>query len=205
MANLISLFRVLLAIYLLLMLGVEETQLFYRTAIFLTLAVIALDGLDGWIARKLHEESKIGSVIDILGDRIVENAYWIVFCANGWVGVWVPLIFMIRSFLTDTLRGIAFADGCTAFGEKSIVESSIGRFLTASRFSRAVYGVAKVVAFITVIACHIPGSITPQALIYIKDFSVGITVLFCVLRAIPVIIEGKKYLVAEKNKKKKND
>ena len=110
MANLISLFRVILAFYLLLMLDYQsQNSTFYWTAVGLTLAVILLDALDGWVARKFNEASKIGSIIDILGDRIVENAYWIVFAFYGWIGVWVPLIVMTRSFVCDTLIGLAFA------------------------------------------------------------------------------------------------
>ena len=198
MANLISLFRVVLAFYLLIMLGYETTTYFYWTAVGLTLAVILLDSLDGWVARKFNEASKVGSIIDILGDRIVENAYWIVFAFYGWIGVWVPLIVMTRSFVCDTLRGLAFAEGCTAFGEDSMVQSPIGRFLTASRFSRAVYGGAKVLAFMTVIICHVPEFIAPQWLIMLTDASVAITVIFCVLRGLPVIKAGKKYLVVTK-------
>lgn len=199
MANLITLFRVILTFYVLVMLNYETTKIFYITAIGLTLAIILLDALDGWVARKFNEASKIGSIIDILGDRIVENAYWIVFCAYGWVGLWVPLIVMTRSFVTDTLRGIAFAEGCTAFGEDSLVQSKIGRFLTASRFSRALYGGAKIVAFMTVIACHTPDFVPPKALVSIMWFSVYITVIFCVLRALPVVSASKKYFVTEKN------
>ncbi|MGN0015184.1 MAG: CDP-alcohol phosphatidyltransferase family protein, partial [Candidatus Gastranaerophilaceae bacterium] len=74
MANLISLFRVILTLYVLIMLNYEVTPLFYWVAVFLTFASILLDALDGWVARKYNECSKIGSVIDILSDRIVENA-----------------------------------------------------------------------------------------------------------------------------------
>ena len=112
--------------------------------------------------------------------------------------LWVPLVVMTRSFVTDTLRGIAFADGCTAFGEDSMVKSSIGKFLTSSRFSRAVYGGAKVFAFVGVITCHIPEFNTPDWLILLTNISVYLTVIFCVLRALPVIAAGKKYLVKEK-------
>lgn len=195
MANLISLFRVILTFYILVMLNYEATTIFYWTAVGLTLAVILLDAFDGWVARKFNECSKIGSIIDILGDRIVENAYWIVFAIYGWVGMWAPLIVMTRSLVTDTLRGIAFADGCTAFGEDSIVQSKIGRFLTASRFSRAVYGGAKVFAFMTVIACHVPGFYPPMWLVVLMNVSVYLTVIFCVLRALPVITASKKYFI----------
>ena len=98
MANFLSFFRVILAIYILLMLDSQsQNTTFYWVAVGLTLAVILLDALDGWVARKLNEASKVGSIIDILGDRIVENAYWIVFAVYGWVNICIPLIVMTRS------------------------------------------------------------------------------------------------------------
>ena len=195
MANLISLFRVLLAIFLLVMLKYQVTTFYYILAVVLTLVVVLLDALDGWVARKFNEQSKIGSVVDILGDRIVENAYWIVFCAYGWVGMWVPLIFMTRSLVTDTLRSLAFAEGYTAFGKDSMIKNKLGLFLTSSRFSRAVYGGAKVLAFMTVIMCEIPDVNIPNWLVVLKDASVIITVAFCVIRALPVLFESKRYFV----------
>lgn len=198
MANLISLFRVVLAFYLLLMLNYQnQSPSFYWLAVCLTLAVILLDALDGWVARKFNEASKVGSIIDILGDRIVENAYWIVFAFYGWVEVCVPLIVMTRSFVCDTLRGLAFAEGCTAFGSDSMVQSKIGRFLTASRFSRAVYGGAKVFAFMAVIACHAPGWEAANWFVSLTNICVWLAVIFCVLRGLPVIIAGKKYFTVK--------
>lgn len=195
MANLISLFRVILAFVLLILLSIFMTKTYYIIAVVLTLIVVLLDALDGWVARKLNEQSKLGSVIDILGDRIVENAYWIVFCAYGWVGLYVPLIFMTRSLVTDTLRSLAFAEGYTAFGSESMIKNEIGLFLTSSRFSRAVYGTAKVFAFMAVIICEIPDANIPLWFFIFKDLSVNITVLFCVIRALPVIFESKRFFV----------
>lgn len=195
MANLISLFRVILAFALLIMLKYQPTKLYFILAVVLTLIVVLLDALDGWVARKLNEQSKLGSVVDILGDRVVENAYWIVFCAYGWIGMWVPLIVMTRSLVTDTLRSLAFAEGYTAFGKDSMIKNKFGLFLTSSRFSRAVYGAAKVFAFMAVILCETPDVNIPDWLVLLKDASVIITVVFCVIRALPVLVESKRFFV----------
>ena len=198
MANFLSFFRVILAIYILLMLDSQsQNTTFYWVAVGLTLAVILLDALDGWVARKLNEASKVGSIIDILGDRIVENAYWIVFAVYGWVNICIPLIVMTRSFVCDTLRGLAFAEGCTAFGSDSMVQSKLGRFLTASRFSRAVYGGAKVFAFMAVIACHVPTWQPKNWFVILTNVCVWLAVIFCVLRGLPVIVAGKKYFTVK--------
>ena len=198
MANFPSFFRVILAIYILLMLDSQsQNTTFYWVAVGLTLAVILLDALDGWVARKLNEASKVGSIIDILGDRIVENAYWIVFAVYGWVNICIPLIVMTRSFVCDTLRGLAFAEGCTAFGSDSMVQSKLGRFLTASRFSRAVYGGAKVFAFMAVIACHVPTWQPENWFVILTNVCVWLAVIFCVLRGLPVIVAGKKYFTVK--------
>jgi hypothetical protein len=55
----------------------------------------------------------------------------------------------VSSFLVDTLRYVAFSrEGKTPFGRKTMMKSAFTRFLTASPFSRTLYGVAKISAFI---------------------------------------------------------
>ena len=45
-------------------------------ALISTIAVIfALDAVDGYIARKRSETSKLGEVLDTLADRIIENTF----------------------------------------------------------------------------------------------------------------------------------
>ena len=53
------------------------------TAILLTIAAIALDGLDGYIARKRNLATPLGAQLDILGDRVVENLFFTFFAATG--------------------------------------------------------------------------------------------------------------------------
>ena len=74
MANLLTILRMILAVLAIEFLFTGRPD-FAVSAIFITLFVIVLDGLDGIVARALNEQSKFGSVFDILGDRVVENLY----------------------------------------------------------------------------------------------------------------------------------
>ena len=76
MANLLTILRMILAVVAIEFLFSGRPDLAIAS-VFLTLFVIILDGLDGVVARALNEQSKFGSVFDILGDRVVENLYWI--------------------------------------------------------------------------------------------------------------------------------
>lgn len=212
MANLLTILRMILAVLAIELLFTGRPD-FVITAVILTLLVIALDGLDGVVARQYNEQSKFGSVFDIIGDRVVENLYWIAFAVIGWVGVWVPMVVVSRGLITDGLRSIALSKGFTAFGESTMMKNKVFHFLTASRFSRAVYGVAKTLAFVFVIIAYFPNlefydgmsiyafsifAKNQQYLIMFADILVYITVAMCVIRGIPVIIESKNYINEDK-------
>ena len=98
MANFITLSRIILAFIALGLLYIH-TPAACITAFIITGVVIWFDGLDGFLARKLKEASRIGALLDILGDRIVECSYWIVFACLGWLPVVVPLIVLTRGFI----------------------------------------------------------------------------------------------------------
>src|ERR1700737_5220906 len=53
------------------------------TAVGLTVASIALDALDGHIARTRKLATPLGAQIDILGDRMIENVYFTYFAGGG--------------------------------------------------------------------------------------------------------------------------
>src|SRR5687768_10383211 len=82
MANYITLIRTLLSFAVVAMLHVR-TKWMYVAAFVLTILLIWMDALDGYVARRLNETSKMGAVVDILGDRVVEMSYWIVFAKLG--------------------------------------------------------------------------------------------------------------------------
>ena len=118
-ANIITLLRIGLVFVAVLLFGAG----FYGqlAAFLLTILIIYMDALDGYVARKLNTASDFGALFDITGDRIVENVYWIYFASIGMVTIWIPIIVITRGFLTDSLRSIAFAEGKTAFGDKTMM------------------------------------------------------------------------------------
>ncbi|MBQ9245755.1 CDP-alcohol phosphatidyltransferase family protein [bacterium] len=214
MANLLTILRMILCILAIEFIFSGRPDL-VLSSIFITLFVIILDGLDGVAARALGESSKFGSVFDILGDRVVENLYWIAFAIIGWVGAWVPMVVVVRGILTDGMRSIALSKGYTAFGSSTMMQNKFFHFLTASRFSRALYGVAKTLAFLMVIIAHIPNmeflnvltvnqytyyEAYKQNLVLTADILVYITVAMCVIRGIPVLIESKRFINNDDNK-----
>lgn len=193
-ANIVSISRVFIAfIAIWLLLDINSTEA-YIWATILTIIAFAMDGVDGYIARKYNQASELGSVLDIMGDRIVEASYWIAFAAMGWLPMLFPIICVTRAFTTDSIRSVALSKGMTAFGEKSMQSSAWGKFICSSKFMRISYAVAKVVAFVLLIAAKIP-ALTLSAHDTINAIAVvlaWIAIIFCVVRAIPVVAESGK-------------
>lgn len=194
LANIVSVTRIFVAYAAIACLYVQTTWA-YIIALVLTIIAFAMDGLDGYLARKLNQSSEWGSVLDILGDRIVEVSYWIVFAVMGWLNIIFPLICVARAFTTDGIRSVALSKGMTAFGDKTMQSTSWGKFICASRFMRISYAVAKVLAFLLLITVNTPGmelwNGTPILHIITMVFACA-AIIFCVVRAIPVVVESPK-------------
>lgn len=173
-------------------------------AVSLIVAAIALDGLDGYLARTRNLATPIGAQLDILGDRVVENLFFTFFAVSGLVSLWVPILFFVRGTLTDFLRSLAARSGRTGFGSSGMLESWWGRALVASRASRAAYASLKCICFcflgFLIPLSHIPQqwlSAPARADINVaSQILVFSTVAFCLLRALPVLWEGRRYFVA---------
>ena len=186
LANIVSISRIFVA-YAAIALLYEQTTWAYLLAFVLTIAAFSMDGLDGYLARKLNQSSEWGSVLDILGDRIVEVSYWTVFAVMGWINILFPLVCVARAFTTDGIRSVALSKGMTAFGEKTMQSTSWGKFICASRFMRISYAVAKVLAFLLLIAVNTPGMElwegTPTLHLITMIFAWA-AIIFCVVKII---------------------
>ena len=210
MANLLTVARVLL-IFVVIAVWTRDGDVDRWWLDLLMVPVLAwaifMDALDGWAARKLNEESEAGAHFDIAGDRIVELALWTFFAirrdvaGEALVPLWVPLVIITRTVLTDFVRSVAFGQGRTPFGPNGMQASAWARQLTASRWSRAVYGGLKALCF-----CALGLLLAWQSVV--DTYSVGdvlrvvvtllvyLTAAFSVIRGIPVLWDGRQYLVS---------
>ncbi|MEK6949062.1 MAG: CDP-alcohol phosphatidyltransferase family protein, partial [Nanoarchaeota archaeon] len=187
--NAVTFFRVVLVFIVVYFLFSQNAKLYLYSSM-LIFALILLDWIDGIVARGLGSSTEFGSVIDIVGDRIVENALWIAFAFIQSVPIWVPFVVIARGFIADGFRSYALSKGKTAFGKKTMMKGSIGVFFVSSRFSRALYGIAKTAAFM-LLALHLyfkSMNYASAGFLGMAAFGfVLFTVAFCVLRGIFVV------------------
>ena len=158
--------------------------------------IFILDAFDGYVARKRNETTAFGAVIDIAADRIIENVFWIYFAVNNLIPLWMPIAVMTRGFLTDAVRSNALIDGKTPF---EMMCTPWTRALTSSRISRFFSGASKALTFISLATFQSLISSYPYDPIVenLRTASMIIstlTVLFCLIRGILVLIDGWKYI-----------
>jgi phosphatidylglycerophosphate synthase len=176
-------------------------------AVVLTVAAIALDALDGHLARRKKMATPVGAQIDILGDRIIENLYFTYFAVAGMVSLWLPMLFFARGAATDFLRGLALKAGHSGWGASAMLQTWWGRALVTSRWSRGIYAALKCVCFSYLglelalmrgpVALLGPLTLDARAAIRAGAQTLAwLTALFCVLRGLPVFLEGSKFLSA---------
>jgi CDP-diacylglycerol--glycerol-3-phosphate 3-phosphatidyltransferase len=193
MANLVTLARLLLLLVAVWLFYVPPSA--WALANFFLIALIFVsDGLDGYIARRRNETSLFGALFDIAGDRIVELTLWIVAADTDLVPIWVPLVFIMRGVIVDTIRSSnSVAEGVAPF---ALMRSSVGKFIVASKFVRISYAVAKAAAFAGLALQHPMPVVLPTVwtefgwfLSASTYFFVYLSVALCIARGVPVIAE----------------
>jgi CDP-diacylglycerol--glycerol-3-phosphate 3-phosphatidyltransferase len=192
LANIITLSRLpLLLVFLVLLLSPSLTGRII--GFFLLIILFLMDWFDGYVARRRHEVTELGAVLDVALDRAVENILWVAFLSIQLVPLWVPILFLCRSFIVDSLRGVALRQGQSVFG---MMHSPWGKFLVASRLMRALYGFAKAWVFCQLTLTYAltlthhpylpPLTAINQLLIYF-------VAALCLVRGLPVLLDSRIY------------
>lgn len=204
LANLITVARLILLFVVIWLIYVGNPQV-VAACMLLIIAVFASDGLDGWVARKRGSTSTFGAVFDILGDRIVENALWVIFADLDVIPVWIPLMVLTRGFIVDGLRSMSYAEGKTPFGSNNMMRSVITEWLTAGRFMRGFYGWAKAAGFVFLTGLagyeRLDTEDTLLGMVYDQTWITWIgwalvwsAVALTIVRGVPVIIDAMGYM-----------
>jgi CDP-diacylglycerol---glycerol-3-phosphate 3-phosphatidyltransferase len=176
--------------------------------VIFTVAAIALDALDGHIARKKQMATPLGAQLDILGDRMIENMFFTYFAVVGMVSLWLPVMFFARGAATDFLRGMALKAGYAGWGGNALLRTWWGRALVSSRWSRGLYAVLKCACFcylglelaLTRGPIALIGSIANETHLTIRvvaQILTWATAIFCLVRGVPVFVEGWRFFASE--------
>lgn len=189
LANLITLARFPLLIVIILMLF-HGGALLHFIAAPLILILISMDAIDGIIARRRNEVTLLGGVLDIAVDRAVELVLWVVFAQLGLISMIIPITYIIRGTLTDSVREVGYGQGESAHAQMS---TGWGQWLVAGRPMRAGYGFAKAAAFVLLAVTL--GLRTADSAFYdpvwlAAQIASWASLVLCILRGAPVVYQA---------------
>lgn len=164
-----------------------------RLAGVLLIAVLMfMDTLDGVVARRRHEESLMGSALDIAADRAVEFVLWVVFAHLRLIPIIIPLVVIIRGTLTDSIRSVAAQRGLSAH---RMMSSSLGKWLVASPPMRTGYSIVKIVAFLTLALSLQSGNAAwARGAYQVGVYAAWAAMVLCIIRGLPVLWEAPSIL-----------
>lgn len=127
-----------------------------RVAAIVTFAVAALsDALDGWIARRFNQRSRLGTILDPLADKLLLLAVVITLSISEWpshLPLWFVIVVLTREILS--IAGAFLVDHVA--GRVSIQPHWTGKAATALLLATAgcsMIGWDRVVVWMAAIAC----------------------------------------------------
>ena len=130
--NRITLIRIVLVPVFLLILSVRiQYGEWLAAAVFILAA--STDGLDGYLARKRKEVTRLGKFMDPLADKLLVSAALVSLVELGKISAWVAFIIIGREFAITGLRAIAAADGVV------VAASKLGKAKTISQIIAIVF------------------------------------------------------------------
>lgn len=108
--NLLTLFRVFLVPFLVVALLTEfEGKEFVGLAIFLLAGLTDL--VDGWLARRYNQITRLGTLLDPIADKLLISAAFISLVELQLAPAWMVVVIVGREFAISGLRAIAAQQG----------------------------------------------------------------------------------------------
>jgi cardiolipin synthase (CMP-forming) len=103
--NILSSLRLVIAPYLFFLLWHHQNKL----ALAIAFVTGWTDGLDGFLARKLHAESRLGAYIDPVADKLMLSGLIVTMAIMGSIDWWLAAIVLGRDVFILLMVGAAFA------------------------------------------------------------------------------------------------
>lgn len=124
--NLLTLLRIFLIPLFVLFLLVNIPYGDYLAAFIFSVAALT-DSLDGYLARKRKEITKLGIILDPLADKLLITAALISLVELGRLSGWVAIIILGREFAVSGLRAVKAEEGVV------IPASKLGKLKTVTQ------------------------------------------------------------------------
>ena len=132
LANRVTLVRIVMVPVLLLILSIKiRYGQFLAAGVFILAA--STDGLDGYLARKRKEVTKLGKFMDPLADKLLISAALISLVELRQISAWVAFIIIGRELAVTGLRAIVAAEGIV------ISASQLGKVKTVTQIIAIVF------------------------------------------------------------------
>ncbi|MBE0509893.1 MAG: CDP-alcohol phosphatidyltransferase family protein [Chromatiales bacterium] len=90
--NIITILRILLVIPIMILLARQH----YALVLWLFVVAALSDALDGYLARRYHWQSWLGSVLDPLADKVMLVGSYLVLAWSGWLPWWLVIMVIGR-------------------------------------------------------------------------------------------------------------
>ena len=126
--NLLSISRILsVPVFIVLMLEPSPIRALIAGIVF-SLAS-ATDWLDGYLARRLGQVTKMGKLLDPIADKILVTSALIMLVDIGKIASWIAIVIIGREFAVTGLRAIASSEGIV------IPAETIGKYKTGAQIT----------------------------------------------------------------------
>ncbi|HCR1076846.1 TPA: CDP-alcohol phosphatidyltransferase family protein [Enterobacter cloacae] len=135
-ANQVTIFAVFASIVIgLILIFFAQPSFFILLPVFLFIRM-ALNAIDGMLAREFNQQSQLGAILNEVGDIIADAALYLAFAFLTGVSSWMVVLVVLLSWLTEfcgviaqTLTGIRNYRGPMGKSDRAFVLGALGLFI----------------------------------------------------------------------------
>jgi CDP-diacylglycerol--glycerol-3-phosphate 3-phosphatidyltransferase len=128
--------------------GGQPEESYRFAAIILFLLAACTDGVDGFVARQFHQQSRLGAILDPIADKGLVAAALVVLAASGWpqsLPFWFPCAVIGRYLVL----GIGFTALTRLIEHVDVHPSLIGKIATVFQLTSIVWVLFRIPRFLS--------------------------------------------------------